>query len=256
MCVIYLYVAISRNASHLNTAIVKAAIQEYASSTDLYLVPEQLNIPIMKSSGLDSFSAYGVTFDVPWRDVPLVSTSSPSGLLTLFYFADGQRIVEAFAPGTSVSGIAEGALTAYLAGLNRDGSSTFRMVSKSYEESLDSNFDFVSSSLNSTPYQLNLDTASLSDSVFKATGLLRTKDDIFRLLASDTLPTNAVSRFYFFSTPTIRGFQFSGTIIDGRRTLAVSHFLLFDEHNEPFDLLTVGATQMDDDIIISTLRLD
>jgi hypothetical protein len=235
--------------------LIQAAIQQYSASSELYVMPESIVIPVNASS-YQSYSYYGMSFSVPWRSQPVIQISQPSKLLTLLHFSNNREIVEVFASSSSISPIAGGALSSYLAGLNQGNALTSNAWKTFYGETLQSNYRFINASLDSSPDRLSLDDANLVSSTLAATGLLVTKAGILKFLAQDILPTQNISAIYKFANSSVRGFEFVGTITNKMITKNVAHFLFFDPQDQPFNLLTVGATQDEDNFILSTLKAD
>ena len=236
-------------------ASIERAISLYSTSTELYIVPVETEIPILSAGRYESFSYYGMTFDVPWTEVPIIQTSSPTGVLTFIEFHDEGKLIEAFASTSSISPIVNGALSSVLTGIGQEGSSTLFAMQQLYRPELESDFSFVSSSLDSTPSQLSLDNARARQSLFAAVGLVA-KDQILSALETDLLPIQNVSAILCFSNSQIKGFEFVGTLDVGSTTHNVTHFLLFDSTDRSFNLLTESTTQNENDFLLSTMKLE
>lgn len=235
---------------------IQAAIQQYSGSPQLNIAPKALALSPVDTAGYQLYSYDGINFAAPWKSRPVVKVSQPDGLLTFLYFSNNEKVIEIFASSSSISPLVGGALSAYLTGSTQGGPFTSSAWKSLYGTSLQSNYGFISLSLNSSPVQLSLVPADVVTSTLLATGLLPTKADIFQFLGQDLLPTQNISAIYDFSNTFVRGFEFVGDVTYGTTTQAVAHILLFDSHDRPFNLLTVGTTQMEDDFIMSTLKTD
>jgi hypothetical protein len=179
-----------------------------------------------------------MTFSVPWKGPSVIQTSSPYGLLTFLEFPNSGKLIETFASSASISPLVSGALSSYLSGIRESGSGTLVTLQKLYGPQLQSNFDFISSSLYSSPAQLSLDDANILQSLFAAAGLLLVKKNIFSFLKEDLLPVQNVSAIYtILSSSTIdnnaaeralrtvalgrKNYLFAGSDAGGERAAAI-----------------------------------
>lgn len=235
--------------------LVQSAIQRYATSSSLFILPTQIAIPTatVASANSLSFSYYGMTFEVPWTNMPSSKTSSPNGLFTILNFGSG-KIVEAFSASSSIAPIAEGAASAFLAGLATENPGAATSIRNAYSSSFQTNYDFVQAALGSSPAQLSLDDSALQTSVVIATAFLRVKESLIASLAADILPVQRLSAIHSFMTPTINGFEFDGSLSVGTTTERVSHFLIFDSKDKAHDILLQGASPSELGFVLASLR--
>ncbi len=197
----------------------------------VYVAPQTRIItpPVSDLSLLPDISYFGMTFKSPWMET---STSGPYRNIVSFTYSQGQKILftrNSFYPAAK---------------MKKDTSPNFQRIRAELgQHTLDSEYNFYSAAINSTPDQVSY-KSDIKTIAGKA---------ILTVLKAGQIvsPYDGDKTLYSFQTDSIRGFQFGSP--------AISHHVwihFFNPDDQAYDLIASGSalTQNDVDLMLSTMK--
>jgi len=198
---------------------------------ELAIVPVPLDLSSVYATGPQSFSYYGVSFKVPWQDVPKVVTST-GDVGTQLKFSGGQFVTVMTRSSFTDS------VSAVLASTLMDAEQIARIKSVFGENTFASDYNFLKVVLGASP----------SDTGVANTTLLPLKYSDFGLLGEDK-----PLAIYNFEQP-IKGFEMVGQGTKNGQIHRIT-FLFDADGKGAHDFIIGGATDDEANSVLASIQL-
>lgn len=201
------------------------------SGDPLTLIPVLLTLPAFNTSTLQQFSYYGVTFSVPWKDTPSISTA-PNNYATQLKFSGGQFV-------TVISGSSYSNIATTLS--STPGLDVAKIKSVFGGNVASSDYDLLMAALEVTP------TSTSTGQMLLMTAL---KYPFFGFVGKNGVPL----AIYNFSLPTAKGIEL---VSQDKTTSQVSRvvFLFNAQGNGAHDFAIGGMTEDEANAILASIQM-